>query len=175
MRTWSNGGLPPFARSDRGTARSSSGQTARSRPPHSAARAHHPWPTTAQPLLEVEETRLHHHSHPPSAPPHSSANAVKPRGFWRRPAWSDELPGRPCRPARRSPPRPSERQAWVASGGADPPPCATGSWRRLGHILREGGGDEGRDHSPAVLAGVGPGVAGEVHRLALCPPPFSHL
>jgi hypothetical protein len=34
---------------------------------------------------------------------------------------------------------------------------------RLGIVLGEGRGDEGRDHPPAILAGMSQGMAGEVH------------
>ena len=44
----------------------------------------------------------------------------------------------------------------------------------LGVVLGEGGGDEGGDHPPAVLAGMGQGVAHEVHPAAL-PGGVQHL
>ena len=51
------------------------------------------------------------------------------------------------------------------------PPLGAGRFRRF---LREGGGDEGRDHAAARLPGMGKDVAHEVHAAAL-PASAQHL
>ena len=66
------------------------------------------------------------------------------------------------------------RRAWAAWAAVDRPRRATGPWRRKRRPGREGGADEGADHGPPALAGMGHDVPHEVDTAAL-PGAVHHL